>query len=145
MKSLGEVLDHLRQVAADHEAKAGKCRHAIQTLEELDGPAPAAALNILTLPPTGPALIKTITQHGFKKGHRTAGKPAKPGDKTCKACGRAELKSVPGPGGYLAFHYAKDCGLPCSGANLKKLPKEDIAGGVHTSVGCSKCKRVAYK
>ena len=67
------------------------------------------------------------------------GAKAKPGQETCKICGRAELKKSPGPGHYLAFHFSPEpCGLPCTGANLKTLTAEDLADGTHTAK-CAKC------
>ena len=102
-------------------------------------------------PPQQTRSPKKLTSN--RKAHGVPGAPGKlsdgsktgAGDKTCKECGRKELKGQPGPGGHLRFHYAPECELPCAGANLKTVAKEDLAGGVHSMKACPKCKRVAYK
>jgi len=70
------------------------------------------------------------------------GAKAKVGTETCAECGRGELKKVPGPGGFLTFHYSPGpCELPCAGASLYKLKAEDTADGIHSRKNCKRCVR----
>ena len=111
-------------------------------------------------PPQSRKPRAAVNKRGIKRGPIAKGKKSKPhgipgnpgklsdgspsgarGDKTCKKCGREGLLGQRGPGGYLAFHRAPTCELPCEGANLKNLTSEDLADGVHKGPSCYGCQK----
>lgn len=80
------------------------------------------------------------------RSHGVPGKPGelvgkKPAVDPCDVCGRDDVGKSPGPGGYMRFHYAPECKLPCAGSNLAKVKDEDRADGVHSKKNCPKCSK----
>lgn len=95
-----------------------------------------------------PKPVEKKTQpHGVpgSPGKLSDGSPSgRTGDNECRQCGKKHLKKQRGPGGHMVYHRAPaPCLLPCAGANLKTMSREDLAEGVHSEKECPKCTKPA--